>query len=124
MSGKTTLLLLTASVLLTSLLVVNLPQVNALVQRDFSILDDSHTTASYGYSKVCGNHLCAPGEHTKWLNAVWHSQSTSYGKVTNAPHGEDVMHQMAGSTAPPMSSHGTIKMSGNMTMTGNMTKSK
>src|SRR5690348_17444200 len=88
MSGKTTLLLLTASVLLTSLLVVNLPQVNALVQRDFSILDDSHTTASYGYSKVCGNHLCAPGEHTKWLNAVWHSQSTSYGKVTNAPHGE------------------------------------
>src|SRR5690349_24934488 len=109
MSGKTTLLLLTASVLLTSLLVVNLPQVNALVQRDFSILDDSHTTASYGYSKVCGNHLCAPGDHTKWLNAVWHSQSTSYGKVTNAPHGEDVMKQLAGTASSTMSSHGTTE---------------
>ena len=122
MSSKTTLLLLTASVLLTSLLVVNLPQVNALVQRDFSILDDSHTTASYGYSKVCGNHICASGEHMQWLNAVWHSQKAGYGKVTNAPHGEDVMHKLAGSTAPPMSSHGTMKMSDNMTMTGNMTK--
>ena len=124
MSSKTTLLLLTASVLLTSLLVVNLPQVNALEKRDFSIMDDSHTTASYGYSKVCGNHICAPGEHMQWLNAVWHSQKASYGKVANAPHGEDVMHKMAGSTAPPMSSHGTMKTSGNMTMTGNMTKSK
>ena len=124
MSSKTTLLLLTASVLLTSLLVVNLPQVNALVQRDFSILDDSHTTASYGYSKVCGNHICASGEHMQWLNAVWGSQKAGYGKVANAPHGEDVMHKLAGSTAPPMSYHGTMKMSDNMTMTGNMTKSK
>jgi hypothetical protein len=122
MSSKTTLLLLTASVLLASMFAVNLPHVNALIQRDFSILDDSHTTASYGYSKVCGNHLCAVGEHMQWINAIWHSQKASYGKVTNAPHGEDVMHNMAGSTASPMSSHGTMKMSGNMTMTGNMTK--
>jgi len=124
MSSKTTLLLLTASVLLTSLLVVNLPQVNALVQRDFSILDDSHTTASYGFSKVCGNHLCGPGEHMQWLNAVWHSQKASTGKVANAPHGESVMQKMAGSTAPPMSSHGTMKMADNMTMNTNMTKGK
>ncbi len=124
MSSKITLLLLTASVLLTSLLVVNLPQVNALEKRDFSIMDDSHTTASYGYSKVCGNHICAPGEHMQWVKAVWQSQKVGAGKVANAPHGEDVMHKMAGSTAPPMSSHGTLKMSGNMTMTGNMTKNK
>lgn len=124
MSSKTTLLLLTASVLLTSLLVVNLPQVNALVQRDFSVLDDSHTTARYGHSKVCGNHMCAPGEHTQWYDTVQKSQKTGHGKVANAPHGEDVMHKLAGSTAPPMSSHGTVKISDNMTMTGNMTKGK
>lgn len=123
MSNKIALLLLTVSVLMTSLLVVNMPQVNALTQRDFSVYDDSHTTASYGVSKVCGNHLCSPGEHAQWINTLWQSQKTGYGKVGNALHGEDVMHNMAGSTAPPMTAHGTMKMSENMTMTGNVTKS-
>lgn len=124
MSNKLAVLLLTVSVLMTSLLVVNMPQVNALTQRDFSVYDDSHTTASYGVSKVCGNHLCAPGEHAQWINMIWQSQKAGYGKVGNAPHGEDVMHSMAGSTAPPMTSHGTMKMSDNMTMpmSGNTTK--
>lgn len=107
---------------MTSLLVVNIPQVNALTQRDFSVYDDSHTTASYGISKVCGNHLCTSGEHALWINTLWQSQKTGYGKVGNAPHGEDVMHNMAGSTAPPMTAHGTMKMTGNMAMTGNATK--
>ena len=123
MSTKLALFLLTVSVLMTSLLVVNIPQVNALTQRDFSIHDDSLITASYGISKVCGNHLCAPGEHAQWINALWQSQKTGYGKVGNAPHGEDVMHNMAGSMAPQMTAHGNMKMSDNMTMTGNSTKS-
>ena len=123
MSNKLALLLLTVSVLMTSLLVVNMPQANALTQRDFSVYDDSHVTASYGISKVCGNHLCAPGEHAHWINTLWQSQKTGYGKVGNAPHGEDVMHNMAGSVAPPMTAHGNMKMSDNMTMTGNSTKS-
>lgn len=123
MSNKIALLLLTVSVLMTSLLVVNIPQVNALTQRDFSVYDDSHTTASYGVSKVCGNHLCAPGEHAQWINTLWQSQKTGYGKVGNAPHGEDVMHNLAGSTAPAMTAHGSMKMSDNMTATmkGNAT---
>lgn len=123
MSTKLASLLLTVSVLMTSLLVVNIPQVNALTQRDFSIYDDSLITASYGISKVCGSHLCAPGEHAQWINTLWQSQKTGYGKVGNAQHGEDVMHNMAGSVAPPMTAHGNMKMSDNMTMTGNSTKS-
>lgn len=125
MSSKTTLLLLTISVMMTSLLAVNLQQANALIQRDFSVYDDSHTTARYGVSKVCGNHICAPGEHSQWVNAMWQSQKTGYGKVTNAQHGEDVMHKMAGSTPSQMTSHGNMKMSGSMgNMTGSMKSTK
>jgi len=120
MSNKIALLLFTVSVLMTSLLAINLPQVNALTQRDFSVYDDSHTTASYGISKVCGNHLCAPGEHARWINTLWQSQRTGYGQVGNAQNGETVMHNMAGSSMPPMTSHGTMKMSSNMTMTMHM----
>ena len=121
MSNKIALLLLTVSVLMTSLLAANVQPANALTQRDFSVYDDSHTTASYGISKVCGNHLCAPGEHSQWINTLWQSQKTGYGKVGNAPHGEDVIHKMVGSTPSPMTSHGNMKVSGNMTMTGNAT---
>ncbi|MGI0018563.1 MAG: hypothetical protein ACREA1_07625, partial [Nitrosotalea sp.] len=41
------------------------PTSSNLVKRDFSYTDDQHTTASYGNSRVCGDHLCAPGE---WSN--------------------------------------------------------
>jgi hypothetical protein len=78
---KVALMLFTASVLMTTLLVVNLPQANALIQRDFSIYDDSHTTASYGSSKVCGIHLCSYGEHAKWSIAMSMAQRGEMGKV-------------------------------------------
>lgn len=116
MSTKIALLLFTVTVLMTSLLAVNLQQANALIQRDFSTYDDSHTTASYGISKVCGNHICAPGEHSAWINTLWQSQKTGYGKFGSMQHGENAMHKMAGSA--PMTSHGNVKMSGNMNMTG------
>jgi hypothetical protein len=117
MSNKTALLLLTISVLMTSLLLVNLQQANALIQRDFSVYDDSHTTASYGISKVCGNHICAPGEHAQWVKALWDSQRTGYGNSAKAQHGEDVIHAVA--TSPTTS--GNMKMSGSMSnMTGSM----
>lgn len=122
MSSKTALLLLTISVLMTSLLTVNLQQANALIQRDFSMYDDSHTTASYGISKVCGNHICAPGEHAQWVKALWDSQRTGYGNSANAQHGENIMHSMATSST---TSSGNMKMSGSMSnMTGNMPHTK
>jgi hypothetical protein len=122
MSNKIALLLFTVSVLMTSLFVVNMQQANALIQRDFSVYDDSHTTARYGNSKVCGNHICAPGEHSQWINTLSQSQKTGYGKVGNTQHGEGVMHKMAGSTPSQMTSNGNIKMSGNMT--GSMKSTK
>lgn len=101
MSHKVALLLFTTSVLLTSFAAVFVPQASALTKSTWS---DNISTASYGNSVVCGDHKCALGEHTKWINAIWQSQKVSYGKVGSAPHGEDVMHQLAESnaTAPTM----------------------
>jgi hypothetical protein len=112
MSNKVALLLFTTAVLLTSFATVFVPQASALTK---STWIEDISTASNGNSVVCGDHKCAPGEHTKWVNAVWHSQKISYGKVGSAPHGEDVMHGLAGSEASSVTSHGNMKMSGNMT---------
>ena len=38
---------------------------NNLVKRDYSYANDQHLTARFGNDKVCGDHLCAPGEWTK-----------------------------------------------------------
>ncbi len=119
MSNKVAVLLFTASVLLASFAATSVPHASALTQ---STWNDNISTASYGNSVVCGDHKCAPGEHTKWVNAMWQSQKTSYGKVGSAPHGEDVMHSLAGSSAPDTTSHGNEKTSGNMTTTGNVPK--
>lgn len=48
---------------------VTLPAASALIQRDN--FDDSHTTARFlGGVKVCGDHLCKPGESDKMLKAM------------------------------------------------------
>ncbi len=96
MSNKIALLLLTVSVIMTSVLVTSLPQANALIQRDFSIRDDTPTTASHGISKVCGNHICAAGEHAQWINTLWQSQRA--GKIVSTSNGENTMNHMATST--------------------------
>ncbi len=90
MSSKIALLLLTVSVIMTSVLVASLPQANALIQRDFSIRDDTPTTASHGISKVCGNHLCAVGEHAQWINTLWQSQRA--GMIGSTPSGTNGMN--------------------------------
>lgn len=101
MSSKIALLLLTVSVMMTSVLVASLPQANALIQRDFSILDDTPTTASHGFSKVCGNHICAVGEHAQWINILWQSQRAGMiESTTNSGNGMNMngmtMHTMNG----------------------------
>ena len=75
-----------------------MPRASALTQNTF---DDSHTTARFGNSKVCGDHLCAHGEHLKWVNAVEQSQKIGYGKVGTHSSGEDVMHEMANTIPEP-----------------------
>ena len=44
---------------------VDIPSASALTKRDYYALNDQHTTASYGYSMVCGDHYCTPGEYSK-----------------------------------------------------------
>ena len=108
MSSKKGIFLLTTTVLLASFLVLAIPQVSALTKSTF---DDSHTTALYGNSKVCGDHLCTKGEHSKWYNAIWQSQKLSFGKVAGLKQGEDVFQHIVGTTQAPATSQ-------SMNMTG------
>ncbi|MHB8547296.1 MAG: hypothetical protein ACYDAJ_11065 [Nitrosotalea sp.] len=114
MSNKMALLLFTTSVLLTSVIAVFVPQASALTQ---STRFDTISTASFGHSVVCGDHVCVPGEHTAWIDAMWASQKVSYGKIGSAQYGEDVMTALAGSAA----FHGNNTMNSNMG--NNMTSS-
>lgn len=54
----------------------------------------SRTTASLDPSRVCGNHICQPGENTKWSSAMLASQRQGPGKATGAQYGIIIMHQM------------------------------
>jgi len=116
MSNKMALMMFAATVLLASAAIMTVPQAGALIQ---STVMKNISTASYGNSVVCGDHKCAPGEHTQWVNSLWQSQKVSYGKVGNAQYGEEVMAKLAKSTPAPATMHGKA-MSGNMTMSGNM----
>jgi hypothetical protein len=50
-----------------------LPAANALITRDN--FDDNHTTFRYlGGQKVCGEHLCKPGEYDKLLKVMFDAQ--------------------------------------------------
>ena len=54
----------------------------------------SRTTASLDPSRVCGNHVCQPGEHAKWSSAMQSSQRQGPPKATGAQYGIIIMHQM------------------------------
>ena len=60
--SKKIALLFTIAVLVASFVLVANPLASALTRNTF---DDSHTTARLGNSKVCGDHICKPGEHEK-----------------------------------------------------------
>jgi hypothetical protein len=94
---------------------MGIPLASALINNQY---DNSHVTARFeGHLKVCGNHLCAHGERTSWEKAVWDHQSMSQGKISSTQqHGEDVMHQMAGSTTGPTTAHGSEKPTVHSTM--------
>ena len=95
MSNKIALFLFTTAVLMASYFVMTIPAASALTARtDFF---DNHTTARFGNSPVCGDHMCAPGEHDKWVKALNDAQrGYQAGHAKGAQHGEDVMHQLAG----------------------------
>ena len=70
MSSKLPVVLLLTAVLMASVAVSTIPASNALIQRDFSYLNDQQTTVRYGNTKVCGDHLCAPGEWDKLQTSI------------------------------------------------------
>ena len=103
------------SVLLASFTVGSIPQAKALTPgTQFWNL----SSATLGNSKVCGDHVCKPGEKTQWLKAIDQSQR-SHGKIGDTSHGETVMDKLAGSTSISTSMHGNEKMPAKMNMTGN-----
>jgi hypothetical protein len=54
---------------------VTLPAAYALTQRDN--FDDSHTTVRFlGGIKVCGDHICKPGQYDKQLKRLNDAQHT------------------------------------------------
>ncbi|MGB6463298.1 MAG: hypothetical protein WBF38_03625 [Nitrosotalea sp.] len=57
---------------------------NALIQRDFSYLNDQQKTVRYGETNVCGDHICAPGE---WDQLQANIASAQLGnKTTSTTH--------------------------------------
>ena len=58
----------------------------------------SHTTASLDQSKVCGNHICAPGESSKWFHAVNIAQYDRSDKAKGGYLGQVIMHQLVVNT--------------------------
>jgi hypothetical protein len=105
MSSKIALLLFTTSVLLVSFAVMSNPQASALTP---STRNDNVFTSSYGNYIVCGDHKCAPGEHNKWVDAIWQFQKDSYGKIPSGMIGEDIMKNLANSTSTMSSGNATV----------------
>lgn len=64
---------LTAAVLCTIAIIVSLPVVYALTPRtDFS--DNVGTYRFFSGTRVCGDHLCKPGEWNTWVSNMFFSQ--------------------------------------------------
>ena len=80
---KISVVLFVVAVLITSVVANTLPAANALTKNTFN---DSHSTARFGNSPVCGDHICAPGEHQKMVEDLTKAQMAGKGttKSTNA----------------------------------------
>ena len=84
MSNKLPAVLLLTIVLIASATVSTIPVSHALIQRDFSYINDNHLTVRTGNTKVCGDHLCAPGEWDK-LQEQLNAAQMSNKSVGNTP---------------------------------------
>ena len=81
----------------------------------------SRTTASLDPSRVCGNHVCQPGEHAKWSSAMQSSQRQGPGKATGAQYGIIIMHQMV-VNALAKTNYGSQMVWSHSTMSNSTTK--
>ena len=73
MSSKLMLALFVTAVLMTSIAAVTIPAASALTSR--SSFNDNHYTALYpGGPRICGDHICAPGEYDKMQQELAQAQ--------------------------------------------------
>ena len=61
MSSKLPVLFLMA-IVVASFAGTTLPASYALINRDYTYVNDNEITSLYGNTRVCGDHMCAPGE--------------------------------------------------------------
>lgn len=132
MQKKLLALLFVTAVLASSFAASVLPLANALTQR--TEFNDQHRTATNGGTNVCGDHVCANGEKTQWLEKMSQLQrNAGPGKITNA-YTFLANSNYASNTTPvpttitmPMSNstsmHGNLNMTEKMSMGANMTGS-
>lgn len=88
------------------------PEANALTKAITGIR--SHTTASLDPSKVCGNHVCTPGESSKWFHAVSIAQYDRSDKAKGGYLGQVIMHQLVVNTLAKNSKESSTSYSGQM----------
>lgn len=88
------------------------PEAHALTKAITGIR--SHTTASLDASKVCGNHICAPGESSKWFHAVNIAQYDRSDKAKGGYFGQVIMHQLVVNTLAKNSKESSTSYSGQM----------
>lgn len=79
--------------LVLSMMIVPSHLASALTVR--TVFDNRHTSATFGDSKICGDHVCAKGEKLMWTQATWGLQRLGSAKIPIAHHGEDIMSKLA-----------------------------
>jgi hypothetical protein len=100
------LALFVTAVLMTSIAAVTIPAASALKSR--SNFNDNHYTELYpGGPKICGDHLCAPGEYDKMQQAL--AQAQIKGKTGSTTHSTPTTSTNATTTMPAMSVCQTVK---------------
>ena len=101
------------------------PSANALISRDYSYLNDNHLTVLTGNTKVCGDHMCSPGEWNKLQESLTaaqlgHQAGNGTQSQMTPSMSEHAMTSMGTSghamTSTSMSDHAmaSTSMSGNM----------
>lgn len=107
MSSKLMLALFVTAVLMTSIAAVTIPAASALTSR--SSFNDNHYTALYpGGPRICGDHVCAPGEYDKMQQEL--AQAQMKGKTgTTAPTTMPAMNGTSTTSMPSMTVCQSVK---------------
>jgi hypothetical protein len=89
----------------------SVPTSSNLIKRDYSYTDDQHLTARFGNSRVCGDHMCAPGEWTKLQESLNKAQISHPANTTTTSLPPSVP-----ATPPTTPTNSTVTVPSNSTM--------